>query len=87
MQSLCVRQMAEFGDRLHCSLDRDIGLIGDIGFGDAVERGRPGFRTGPIEGDHGGTRDRTGNDATGLQARIHATTGLSAAADDENWKL
>ena len=44
LQPLFAREPAEFGDRFGRSLHRQIRLIGDIGAGHAVQRGRPGLR-------------------------------------------
>ena len=41
LQPLLAGETAELRDRITGALDREIGLVGDIGLGDTVQRGRP----------------------------------------------
>src|SRR5690606_34272827 len=83
LQPRLASKSGKAGNRFDTSSYGDIGLVGDIGARDAVERSRPAVRPLPVERHFGGSRHGPRSDAARLEPRVDASTGLSIGANDE----
>src|SRR3546814_6648310 len=83
-EALVAREGIQFGDGFARAFRGEIGLIGDVSPGDAIQRIRPSPGARPVEGRRGGARNQARGGAALLQKGIDATTGLAGAAYDQS---